>query len=233
MLADIDPDASPPRPSARSTARRRGTAPTSRSRCSTPGIAEAVDSDLRNLRLLSRCCALAPGLDTEALADELRDRVSEELDYELEAQSTAGSPAAGATTRTSSSPRVDTELSTRRVLVTEFVDGAASRAVKASPDAERDRIGEIVHRFYYATARRAGPRARRPAPGQLPARHRRARGLLDFGMLRQMPAGYLEREAALPGAATGTAPGCARSGELGYLPEPWPFDDELLFATCT
>ncbi|MEA2123740.1 MAG: hypothetical protein QOI80_522, partial [Solirubrobacteraceae bacterium] len=51
-----------------------------------PGIAEAVDADLRNLRLLMPLLArIAPGLDTKSLADELRERISEELDYELEA----------------------------------------------------------------------------------------------------------------------------------------------------
>src|SRR4051794_6093049 len=50
-----------------------------------PGIAEAVDADLRNLGLLMPLLArLAPGLDTKALAAELRERISEELDYELE-----------------------------------------------------------------------------------------------------------------------------------------------------
>ncbi|MGI8846504.1 MAG: AarF/UbiB family protein, partial [Thermoleophilaceae bacterium] len=53
-----------------------------------PGIAEAVETDLRNLGLLMPLLGrIAPGLDTKAVAAELRERVSEELDYELEAQS--------------------------------------------------------------------------------------------------------------------------------------------------
>ncbi|MGZ5420504.1 MAG: AarF/UbiB family protein, partial [Solirubrobacterales bacterium] len=52
-----------------------------------PGIAEALESDLRNAGVLVRLSkALAPGLDAKAIAEELRERVLEELDYEYEAQ---------------------------------------------------------------------------------------------------------------------------------------------------
>ena len=48
-----------------------------------PGIAEAVETDLRNLQmLLPLVKRLAPGLDAKAIAEELRERVMEELDYE-------------------------------------------------------------------------------------------------------------------------------------------------------
>ena len=52
-----------------------------------PGVAEAVETDLRNATLLLPLVKrLAPGLDGKALAAEMRERISEELDYELEAQ---------------------------------------------------------------------------------------------------------------------------------------------------
>src|SRR5580704_16717611 len=52
-----------------------------------PGVAEAVETDLRNaMLLLPLVKRLAPSLDVKALASELRERIAEELDYELEAQ---------------------------------------------------------------------------------------------------------------------------------------------------
>src|SRR5947209_6280740 len=83
-----------------------------------PGVAEAVETDLRNAMLLVPLLRrLAPGIDVRALAVEMRERVSEELDYELEAQNqrriermTRGHPFI-------SVPKVYTDLSTRRVLV--------------------------------------------------------------------------------------------------------------------
>src|SRR5581483_4506664 len=52
-----------------------------------PGIAEALEADLRNAGMIVRLArAIAPGLDARAVAQELRERVMEELDYEYEAQ---------------------------------------------------------------------------------------------------------------------------------------------------
>jgi hypothetical protein len=66
---------------------------------------------------------LAPGLDAGALLAELRERISDELDYEIEAQNQRrlerrfrGHPHVRL-------PRVYTDLSTRRVLVTEYIEG--------------------------------------------------------------------------------------------------------------
>jgi predicted unusual protein kinase regulating ubiquinone biosynthesis (AarF/ABC1/UbiB family) len=52
-----------------------------------PGIAEALDADLRNMGTIVRLGkAIAPGLDATAIAQEIRERMMEELDYEYEAQ---------------------------------------------------------------------------------------------------------------------------------------------------
>ncbi len=52
-----------------------------------PGVAEALESDMRNAGMLVRLAkAIAPGLDAKSVAEELRERVLEELDYEFEAQ---------------------------------------------------------------------------------------------------------------------------------------------------
>ena len=52
-----------------------------------PGVAEAIEADLRNLGLVSPILKrLAPGLDAAALLAEVRELISDELDYELEAQ---------------------------------------------------------------------------------------------------------------------------------------------------
>src|ERR1700755_1888224 len=52
-----------------------------------PGIADALDAALRNAgTLVRRARALSPGIDAKAIADEIRERVMEKLDYEYEAQ---------------------------------------------------------------------------------------------------------------------------------------------------
>src|ERR1700737_1140391 len=51
-----------------------------------PGVAAAVRADMQNLGLILRLMKrVAPGLDPKALGEEIRARIGEELDYELEA----------------------------------------------------------------------------------------------------------------------------------------------------
>src|SRR2546427_8211319 len=52
-----------------------------------PGVAGAVRADLQNLEMIMRLLRrMTPGLDVKAIAEEIRERIGEELDYELEAQ---------------------------------------------------------------------------------------------------------------------------------------------------
>ncbi len=127
-----------------------------------PGIAEAVESDMRNVRMLAPLLRrLMPGLDVKPVLAELSERISAECDYELEASSHRllarfwrGHPFITV-------PSVDMQLSRRRVLVSEWVDGIDFAAVGRLPLLLRDRPG-------------ARCRAGRPPPGQLPPLRRRA-----------------------------------------------------------
>jgi predicted unusual protein kinase regulating ubiquinone biosynthesis (AarF/ABC1/UbiB family) len=160
-----------------------------------PGIAEAVDADLRNLKLLMPLLArIAPGLDTKALAEELRERITEELDYELEAQSHRRVWRLWRDHPHVLIPRVDTELSTRRVLVTELQEGMRFDDLKGAEDARRDRVAEIVHRFYYVTARDHDIALGDPHPGNWQSLEDGRVVIFDFGMLRDLPRGYVFRE---------------------------------------
>jgi predicted unusual protein kinase regulating ubiquinone biosynthesis (AarF/ABC1/UbiB family) len=51
-----------------------------------PGVAAAIEADLANTEMLARVLPmLFPSLDAKVLAAELRDRLTEELDYRHEA----------------------------------------------------------------------------------------------------------------------------------------------------
>ena len=197
-----------------------------------PGIAESVESDMRNLRLLSPLLRqLMPGLDVKPLLAELRERIVEECDYELEAANHGhlarywqGHPFVHV-------PAVDTQLSRRRVLVTEWVDGMSFADVVAEPDAVRDRYAEIVYRFFYGTALELGLALGDPHPGNyLLGRDGRV-AFFDFGMVRRLPPDYLRREAVIAGGVRAGDDSAVMRGmrELGYLPgEPSEWDAELL-----
>ncbi len=196
-----------------------------------PGAAEAVETDLRNLGLVGPIIKrLAPGLDAGALLAELRERISDELDYEIEAQNQRrlerrfrGHPHVRL-------PRVYTELSTRRVLVTEYIEGLRSDEIKRLGDAERDRIGEIAFRFFFGLVWRDGVVAGDPHPDNCILCSDGRLCLLDFGLLRDLEAEYLEGERDIMRALADDDPQRVHDGlsSLGYLPEPESFDRDAL-----
>lgn len=160
-----------------------------------PGIAEAVDADMRAAQLLLPLLKrLAPGLDGRALLAELRERIAEETDYEIEAQNQRRLHRAWRDHPHVLVPGVDTELSTRRVLVTDWVDAEPFAAMQAKDDAERDRIGEVMYRFFWATALEQGTALGDPHPGNMMLNADGRLVMIDFGLLRSLPPQMLVAE---------------------------------------
>jgi predicted unusual protein kinase regulating ubiquinone biosynthesis (AarF/ABC1/UbiB family) len=163
-----------------------------------PGVAEAVETDLRNAMLLVPLVKrLAPGLDAKALGWEMRERIGEELDYELEAQNQRrierlmrGHPFIYV-------PHVYTDLSTRRVLVSEYVEGERFEVVRRAGEPQRDRYGEIVFRFFFGLLYRDRIALGDPHPGNYLLRPDGRVCFLDFGLLRDIDADRLTAEAAI------------------------------------
>lgn len=197
-----------------------------------PGVAEAVETDLRNANMLFPLVKrLAPGLDIKAVAGELKDRIGEELDYELEAQHQRQVARAFRGHPFVVVPKVDTGMSTRRVLVSEFVDGVGFADVAARDDAERDRYGEILYRFYFGLLEREGLACGDPHPGNVIFTADGKVCFLDFGLMRRVPPDYLEGEREIGRALLrGDASGVHRQlATLGYLPDPDSFEPDAVF----
>ncbi len=139
-----------------------------------PGIGAAVRADLQNLGLMIRAAKrFAPGLDAQAMGLELRERVSEELDYEHEAQTQRAFARRWRGHPFIVIPDVISDMCRARVLVTEWVDGVGFERLKESPPATRDRVGETILRFFYGSLYRFGSVLRRPSSRQLSAVGRR------------------------------------------------------------
>src|ERR1019366_7452511 len=87
-----------------------------------PGVATAVRSDMQNLGLILRLAKrIAPGMDPKAIGQEIRDRIEEELDYELEAQNQRSLARIFRGHPFIVIPDVVTSLSHERLMVSEFV----------------------------------------------------------------------------------------------------------------
>jgi predicted unusual protein kinase regulating ubiquinone biosynthesis (AarF/ABC1/UbiB family) len=158
-----------------------------------PGVAEAVKSDLANVELLSGFISMGlkllpgfvPNLDPRMVAEEIRDRIGEELDYLSEAANQqafvdefAGHPFIHL-------PAVVHELTTPRVLTQEFVDGRRWAAALESEQELKDQWGEVISRFVFGGLHRTGLFNGDPHPGNYLFHEDGTVTFLDFGCVQR------------------------------------------------
>ena len=167
-----------------------------------PHVAGAVRSDLQNLGMILRAAKrFAPGLDPKATALEMRERISEELDYEHEAQAQRTFARRWRGHPFIVIPKVVTDLCRARVLVTEWIDGIDFEQLKEAPQAARDRVGEIILRFFYGSLYRFGQFSGDPHPGNFRLQRDGRVAFLDFGMTKTVTRTRLVAELGLLRAA--------------------------------
>jgi predicted unusual protein kinase regulating ubiquinone biosynthesis (AarF/ABC1/UbiB family) len=198
-----------------------------------PGVEAAVRADLANVGLLLRAARrIAPALDAKAVAEELRERLIEELDYDHEAQAQRefarhfrGHPFIVI-------PQVMTELSGEHVLVTEWIDGIRFEQIKGLETAARNRFAEIVFRFFFGSLYRDGHFSGDPHPGNYLLLEDGRVAFIDFGMTKRVALDRIEREkAAIRDALAGDAPGVREElAALGFfaLDDPSVDSEQLL-----
>jgi len=160
-----------------------------------PGVAQAVRADMQNLGIILRLMkSVAPGLDPKAMGDEIRSRIDEELDYELEAQNQRTLARLFRGHPFMMVPEVVTSLSHEKVVVTQFIHGRGFEELKQLPQEERDRLGEIVFRFYFGCMYRHHQFSGDPHPGNSMLLDDGRMAFLDFGLFKRIPAAIAEFE---------------------------------------
>ncbi|MFG3252844.1 ABC1 kinase family protein [Streptomyces sp. NPDC048172] len=161
-----------------------------------PGAGEALISDLAQLSRFARLLGpLIPGMDIKPLIAEMHDRVTEELDYALEAQAQRTYAE-----RYEGSPDVlvpDVVHQADEVLVTEWMDGTPlAEVIAEGTQEERDRAGQLLTRFLFSGTVRTGLLHADPHPGNFrlvtdghedPECWRL--GVMDFGTVDRLPDG--------------------------------------------
>jgi len=162
---------------------------------------------------------MAPGLDSKAMTAEIRERMTEELDYEHEAQNQRAFARAWRDHPFVVVPDVMSELSRERVLVSEYVEGIGFEAVKELDQASRDRYGEIVFRFFFGSLYRNGHFSGDPHPGNFLLMDDGRVAFLDFGMTRRLDRAEVDQEAdAVRSGIEGDAEAFhANLAEIGYF----------------
>jgi predicted unusual protein kinase regulating ubiquinone biosynthesis (AarF/ABC1/UbiB family) len=182
-----------------------------------PGAGKALLADLNQLsRLASMFQVLQPGMDVKPLLTELRARITEELDYELEAAAQAAFADAYRDDPLIRVPEV--VASAPRVLVTEWLDGTPlSQLIGKGSVEERDAAGYRLAVLHFSAPTRAGLLHADPHPGNFRILPDGRLGVLDFGAVARLADGHPEvvgrlTRLALAGDAEGVLAGLRAEG---------------------
>jgi len=197
-----------------------------------PGVGEAIEADLRNAGLLGSLLKQGfSGLDPDDMVAEIRERLIDELDYELEAANQQmfadyyrGHPFIHV-------PDVIGSHSTARVLTSELVTGASWNEMLEWSQEERNLTGECLFRFVFRSLYGMHRFNGDPHPGNYLFHGGGRITFLDFGLVKH----FTEAEMA-------TFVGMVRSAayehnvpafrriveEAGMLRRGAPADDEAI-----
>ena len=154
-----------------------------------PGAGAALMGDLRQISRVAKVAAgWVPGLDLGPILDELRDRMAEELDYRLEAESQATFAAAFADDEDFSIPAVVAHA--EHVIVSEWLEGKPlSQIISDGTPEERDDASQLYLEFLLAGPAEAGLLHADPHPGNFRMTPDNRLGVIDFGAVNRLPDG--------------------------------------------
>jgi predicted unusual protein kinase regulating ubiquinone biosynthesis (AarF/ABC1/UbiB family) len=182
-----------------------------------PGAGPALISDLNQVSRVARVAAgWIPGLDLKPILEELKNRVSEELDYGLEATSQKAFAAAFAGDPDYAIP--DVVHHKGNVIVSEWLDGVPLSSIIATGSQQaRDAAAARYMEFLLVGPQRAGLLHADPHPGNFRMLADGRLGILDFGAVNRLPDGLPVEMGqlltlALAGDAEGALQGLRRQG---------------------
>ena len=156
----------------------------------------AVEADLKQLDwLFSLHRQLSSAIDTSEIKREIGDRLREELDYAREAKNAALYAAILTSSDKVRVPRVHGDLSTRRLLTLDWLEGEKLLAFKDADETVRNRLAEAMFEAWWLPMARYGVIHGDPHLGNYSV-FRDAAGqpsginLLDYGCIRIFPAKF-------------------------------------------
>ncbi|MEV4673111.1 MULTISPECIES: ABC1 kinase family protein [Actinomadura] len=158
-----------------------------------PGAGKALISDFNQLARLGRLFGvLMPGLDVKSMLAELKERVVEELDYTIEAESQSQFRAAYLDDPDFYIPEVIAQSG--NILITEWMEGTLLSKIISDGDQEtRNHAALLYCRFLLSGPKRSGMLHGDPHPGNFRLLADGRLGVLDFGAVDRIPGGFQRR----------------------------------------
>ncbi|MCX7619510.1 MAG: AarF/ABC1/UbiB kinase family protein [Acidimicrobiales bacterium] len=199
-----------------------------------PGVGKAIKHDLDNAEMLyAMFSAVAlKGLDVHALVDELRARMYDELDYTLEAGCQTEFWERYKDHPFIRIPKVVPEMSTEKVLTTEWVDGTSWTDFEANATYEqRQRAAEVVFRFAQGSVHEHRVFNGDPHPGNYRFHPDGSVTFLDFGLVKRWSTDEFDKLIPILDLIIDrkVGPTVRAMEEVGFLMRDHGLDDEHVF----
>jgi predicted unusual protein kinase regulating ubiquinone biosynthesis (AarF/ABC1/UbiB family) len=158
-----------------------------------PEMESALESDLGQMRaLMALGRNLYGAIDTTEVAQEISERLREELDYGREARHMALYRGFFQTREDIAVPEPVFELSTRRLLTMDWFDGRGLMAFTTAPQEVRNRIAKLLFQAWWTPMTRLGVIHGDPHLGNYTFAGEADRlNLLDFGCVRIFPPAFV------------------------------------------
>jgi len=151
-----------------------------------PGVSEAIRADLDNTDLvMSAFKMMFPGLDPAPMVREIKERLSEELDYRLEADHQQMFAEEYRAHPTITVPDVVRELSAEKVLTTDLAEGVPFAEMERWTQEERNLAAETIFRFVFHGLYRMLAFNGDPHPGNYLFLSGGRVTFLDFGLVKR------------------------------------------------
>ncbi len=156
-----------------------------------PGIATSIDSDMTLIKFALK--RFSKGADVEHIVSELQDRLNEELDYLHEAKNAKKFISANKKSDIVF-PKVIDELTTKKVLASEFLEGLSFKDFLASsPNQElRDRYAQLIFDNFFDTLYAIKTIHADPNPGNFLFLKDGKLGIIDFGCTKVVDEEFLK-----------------------------------------
>lgn len=154
-----------------------------------PGVGDAISSDLKMIKPLAKKLLNMNAADMEMYMAEVESKMIEETDYELELKRSQFISEKCAFLPNVRFPKYYKDLSARRVLTMDWIEGDKfPDFIKSNPNQEvRDNIGQSMWDFFLFQMKELRMVHADPHPGNFLINKENELCILDFGCVKEIP----------------------------------------------
>lgn len=164
-----------------------------------PGVSNSIESDLNLIKPIATRIIGMKGADIEQYFQEVKERLLEEADYELELRRSMELSQQLQHLEGLSFPTYFPEFSSRRIITMEWISGMhMGEFLKTNPSQElRNQLGQRLWDFYNFQLHQLKAIHADPHPGNFLFNDDGTLGIIDFGCVKELPLEFYHNYFAL------------------------------------